>query len=442
VPHRMVWPNYLTFAKLVYCFFVLTGSNPMPGQSISVGDLMLMGAHAMRASNVILALLSFSRGFLANTRGSSNPTAIVFLTRRRLLLMMAFYDARVLHCSTAAPLLRMHLPSDDAFESRDTRSIFAARLLAYSDACTGENRSFPSIGGYIPGYRWFGARYASLQYMRVKGELVETPINVLELLALIITATLTIQTHLKQYGSARGCHFHVFCDNIAAVAKARTHRSDHPIYSYLLYLLSYILVLTSRLHNWIQLSSRDSQYNNGCSQPLLRGASRSLDLPSVSTKPSEVSAVTAMYQRYKPDIIELQLLRVQSTTAKTYETGANHLDRLLAEQGVTMLDLLNSPPCDIHYTAACFVTYLSHLKKRNGEPIDSKSINSYVSHVVYRLVNTNIINSPDKFRCLSTPRLVAAIKRRDGHVHQPLRETISISLSLPLINKCIILCYS
>jgi hypothetical protein len=95
---------------------------------------------------------------------------------------------------------------------------------------------------------------------------------------------------------------------------------------------------------------------------------------------------------------------------------------------VTMLDLLNSPPCDIHYTAACFVTYLSHLKKRNGEPIDSKTINSYVSHVVYRLVNTGIIDSPDEFRCPSTTRLVAAIKRRDGHIHRPLRETISISL--------------
>jgi hypothetical protein len=61
VPRRMVWPNYLTFARLVYCMFVLPGHTPIPGQPILVGDLMLMGAHAMRSSNVIVALLSFSR---------------------------------------------------------------------------------------------------------------------------------------------------------------------------------------------------------------------------------------------------------------------------------------------------------------------------------------------------------------------------------------------
>jgi hypothetical protein len=106
VPHRMVWPNYLTFAKLVYCMFVLPGADPLPGQLISVGDLMLMGAHAMRASNIILALLSFSRGFLANTRGSSNPKAVVFLTRRSCYdIKMAFQDARVARLDHIVPVI-------------------------------------------------------------------------------------------------------------------------------------------------------------------------------------------------------------------------------------------------------------------------------------------------------------------------------------------------
>lgn len=134
----------------------------------------------MRASNVILALLSFSRGFLANTRGFSNPKEIVFSTRRssydtkmwHLLLTMAFRDAHVLACSTAAPLLRMRLPSDDALESRDTRRTQVAHLLAYSDAYTGEYHTFPSIGGYVLGYGWFGDRCKSLQFMLVKGVVV------------------------------------------------------------------------------------------------------------------------------------------------------------------------------------------------------------------------------------------------------------------------------
>jgi hypothetical protein len=279
VPHRMVWPNYLTFAKLVYCMFILPGPTPLPGQPILVGDLMLMGAHAMRSSNIIVALLSFSRGFLANIRGSSNPKAIVFLTRRtcfditmwRLLLTMSFTDARVLRCSTASPLLRMRLPSDDTSESRDTRSIRAARLLSYSDACTGENHVFPGVGGYIPGYGWFGHRYESLRYMRVKGLLMDTPINVLELLALVVTAALTIQIHVQQYGSARGCHFHVFCDNISAVAKARTHRSDHPIYSYLLFLLSHI-----QLHYGCTIGS---SYLAGILNTIADATSRCFEVP-------------------------------------------------------------------------------------------------------------------------------------------------------------------
>jgi hypothetical protein len=103
-----------------------------------------------------------------------------------------------------------------------------------------------------------------------------------------------------------------------------------------------------------------------------------------------------------------------------------------------MLDLLHATPDEIHHTAACFVTYLSFLRKRNGDPIDNKTINSYVSHVVFRLINSGVIDSTDDFRCPTTGRLISAIRRRDAHVRPPLRETISISLSLPLLNECIV----
>lgn len=145
-----------------------------------------------------------------------------------------------------------------------------------------------------------------------------------------------------------------------------------------------------------------------------------------------------MYKRYEPDITELQLLRVQATTADTYKTGANHFRTFLHEQGVTMLDLLNASPEALHHTASCFVTYLSFLTARGGaNPIDSKVINSYMSHVVFYLVNSGVINSADDFRCPCTGRLIAAIRRRDATLHRPLRETISIALSLPLLQSCI-----
>jgi hypothetical protein len=126
----------------------------------------------------------------------------------------------------------------------------------------------------------------------VKGELVETPINVLELLALIITATLTIQTHLEQYRSARGCHFHVFCDNIAAVAKARNHRSDHPIYSYLLYLLPYI-----QLHHGCTIGS---SYLAGILNTIADAASRCFEVPHG----------LSIYRRYLRNLPRFQLLQL------------------------------------------------------------------------------------------------------------------------------------
>lgn len=103
-----------------------------------------------------------------------------------------------------------------------------------------------------------------------------------------------------------------------------------------------------------------------------------------------------------------------------------------------MLDLLNASPGDLHHTASCFVTYLSFLTARGSKnPIDSKVINSYMTHVVFLLVNSGVIDSASEFRCPCTVRLLAAITRRDATLHRPLRETISIALSLPLLQSCI-----
>ena len=253
----------------------------------------------------------------------------------RLLLTMAFTDARVLCCSTAAPLLRMRLPSDDSISSRDSRSIHAATLLAYSDACTGDILTHPGIGGYIPGYGWFGSRYNSLQFILVKGKLLPTPINVLELLALIITASLTIQTYITNHGSARDCHFHIFCDNISSVAKARTHRFDHPIYSYLLYILSYI-----QLHHGCTVGS---SYLPGILNTVADAASRCFAVPHG----------LHIYRRYLQHLPQFQPLKlciadISQTLLSSNSYASNPLPpKLITLVPTTSVDFLRSNrlPC-------------------------------------------------------------------------------------------------
>ena len=248
VPEKTLCLNYLTYAKVVYCMFVVVGRDPKPGQKILVRDLMFVGAHSIRAANTLTPMLPFSRSFNRNTAGCSDPNSYTYLTTRtcsdisfwRLFLSMALNDSRMLRCKTLSPLLYMHLPTDTCRESRDIRSIQHANIIGYSDACTGST-SAPGIGGYIPGYGYFGERFPEFKHiLSLSGTTEETNINILELLGLITTAQLAIQLYIQQHGSARGCHIHIYCDNSSAISKARTQRSNHPIYSYLLYLLSQI----------------------------------------------------------------------------------------------------------------------------------------------------------------------------------------------------------
>jgi hypothetical protein len=261
VPLKLVQPNYLTYAKLVYYFFVAVGENPTAGQRISVRTLMIIGAHAMRASNVITPMLGHSRSFHFNIRGSCDPSSHVYLNQRtvediflwRCWLQLSFSDARVLQTPTYSPLLRMKVYPTEPLSDRGVRSERRADIFAYSDACTGtlgqsdspNLESFCGIGGYVPGLAWFGARFPELSTMCLpSGLLVDTNINILELLALLTTATLAIQ-QLQSMQSSTGCHIHIYCDNMSAISKCRTQRSNHPVYTYLLQLLS-LLQLRNR----------------------------------------------------------------------------------------------------------------------------------------------------------------------------------------------------
>jgi hypothetical protein len=261
VPLKSVHPNYLTFAKLINCFFTAVGETPFAGQRVSVRVLMVMGAHAMRAANVLTALLGHSRSFHYNIRGNCNPSSYVYLNQStvndimlwRALLRLSFTDARVLRAPTYSPLLLMKASPDEPLSARGDRSISRANIWAYSDACTGtisasgstSDSHYSGIGGYVPGLAWFGERISGLSTMCISSNvLVDTNINILELYALLTTATLAIQ-QLQAMQSSTGCHIHIYCDNMSAISKCRTHRSNHPVYTYLLHLLS-LLQLRNR----------------------------------------------------------------------------------------------------------------------------------------------------------------------------------------------------
>jgi hypothetical protein len=261
VPLKSVHPNYLTFAKLVNCFFISVGETPFAGQRVSVRVLMVMGAHAMRAANVLTALLGHSRSFHYNIRGNCNPSSHVYLNQStvndimlwRAVLRLSFTDARVLRAPTYSPLLIMKVSPDEALSARGDRSISRADIWAYSDACTGtlnasgsaSNSNYSGIGGYVPGLAWFGERLSGLSTMCISPDvLADTNINILELYALLTTATLAIQ-QLQTMQSSTGCHIHIYCDNMSAISKCRTRRSSHPVYTYLLHLLS-LLQLRNR----------------------------------------------------------------------------------------------------------------------------------------------------------------------------------------------------
>ena len=291
VPLKSVQPNYLTFAKLVYYFFVAVGDTPTAGQPISVRLLMILGAHAMRAANILTPMLGHSRSFHFNIRGSCDPSSYVFLTQRtvtdiylwRCLLHMSFFDARVLRTTTSSPLLRMKVYPDEPFSARGLRSIQRADIWAYSDACTGTHSSttfqhpdsFCGIGGYVPGLAWFGARFEEFSTMCLpSGLLVDTNINILELFALLTTATLAIQ-QLQSMQSSTGCHIHIYCDNMSAISKCRTHRSNHPVYTYLLQLLS-LLQLRNRC-------TVGTSFLKGVDNPVADAASRTFLVPQAFT---------------------------------------------------------------------------------------------------------------------------------------------------------------
>ena len=85
-----------------------------------------------------------------------------------------------------------------------------------------------------------------------------------------------------------------------------------------------------------------------------------------------------------------------------------------------------------------FVFYMSTHRKKDGTPLISATIDGYVSHVIFYLIDYGIIDDTSDFRCPSTSRLLQALSLQDAQRLGPLRLRINIAVSLPIINLCLL----
>jgi hypothetical protein len=246
-------PNAFTTAKLINIFYSSVGQTPYPGQPIPLAQLQRMSAHAIRAADVVTAMLPFSRSFAAATVGVK-PHTNAYLTRTnvhdimqwRAILSLAVDDVNVLTSPVYAPDIKKRLSPEETDAQRDQRAAAHATLIAYSDAATGTALDgAPMLGGFIPDHAWFHLTLPpeanSVTDLRQNER--RSDINVHEFTALILTAILGVQiiTSSPQYLN-KNRHLHIWCDNTSAVFRARSNRSHLPIYSLLLTILAYIQV--------------------------------------------------------------------------------------------------------------------------------------------------------------------------------------------------------
>ena len=67
-----------------------------------------------------------------------------------------------------------------------------------------------------------------------------------------------------------------------------------------------------------------------------------------------------------------------------------------------------------------FVFYMSAHRKADGTPLIAATIDGYMSHVVFYLIDCNIIDITSDFRCPSTQRLLHALTLQDAARLGPL----------------------
>ena len=238
------------FSKLLVRFFVDLPDDIMSCDSISTKLLHSLAGTVVRCANAMLPLLPYSRGFHNNLRNVTENAPTTRLSRRskfdiimwRTALQLSLLDTRWLTVPVSHCVLHRRLP-DEALDPLDhlraARQAAAADLVIWGDACL----SVHGLGGYSPEIGWFSLSFPELEFYRGPADaFIQTDINIFEFIAALLSVTMAIHYILHNRYTSTHTHIHVWTDNTSCRSWIQTHRSDHPLHSFLLQMFSLLQI--------------------------------------------------------------------------------------------------------------------------------------------------------------------------------------------------------
>ena len=235
------------YGKLVCIFFHTLSLSVEVGDPVALEVLQRLASLAMRAADVMPAMLPYSRGFSANTAGLDGRRSVALTLRSvadiqmwRIALRTSFGDNRWLRVPIHSVLLHRKRPGECEV-TRAYRQAASADVECFGDACT-DNGS--GIGVYVPDIGCIQLTLPGLLTVR-SFDAIDRPINinVLEFIAAILAMLVSLRhilTHTNIAQHSPYPHVHVWTDNSACRIWMLKHRADHPLHAFLLQVMSHL----------------------------------------------------------------------------------------------------------------------------------------------------------------------------------------------------------
>ena len=260
LPSQQLRISERSYLKLVCCFFVETPAEPTKKTKVTIRHLQRLSSLAIRYSQAIPALQSFSRSFTLNLKripthadGSTliplHQSTVDAIAMWRTVLMMAARDLSWLAVPMQWPTLlapiddHLHIDSASMYQSLWSRQAAAADIVIYSDACRPGDPALCSGGGfYVPPSTLLPFPLWSHFTFPIS---CDHDINLLECfagLASLLSTCSILRASSSSVPRAHSVHIHLWTDNVSVQSWLRTHRYSSPLHHFLLILLSYLQV--------------------------------------------------------------------------------------------------------------------------------------------------------------------------------------------------------